>query len=27
MRVGNGLTIRKSKRLGIVGIPGEIRVR
>jgi putative transposase len=27
MRVGNGLTIRKSKRLGIVGIPGEIKVR
>jgi putative transposase len=27
MRVGDGLTIRKSKRLGIVGIPGEIKVR
>jgi len=26
-RVGDGLTIRKSKRLGIVGIPGEIKVR
>ena len=27
MRVGDGLTIRKSNRLGIVGIPGEIKVR
>lgn len=27
MRVGDGLTIRKTKRLGIVGIPGEIKVR
>lgn len=27
MRVGDGLTIRKSKRLGIVGIPGEIKAR
>jgi putative transposase len=27
MRVGDGLTIRKSKRLGIVGIPGEIKVQ
>lgn len=26
-RVGDGLTIRKSQRLGIVGIPGEIKVR
>lgn len=26
-RVGDGLTIRKTKRLGIVGIPGEIKVR
>jgi putative transposase len=26
-RVGDGLTIRKGKRLGIVGIPGEIKVR
>jgi putative transposase len=26
-RVGDGLTIRKSKRLGIVGIPGEINAR
>jgi putative transposase len=26
-RVGDGLTIRKSKRLGIVGIPGDIKVR
>ena len=26
-RVGDGLTIRKSKRLGMVGIPGEIKVR
>jgi putative transposase len=24
-RVGDGLTIRKSKKLGIVGIPGEIK--
>src|SRR5919199_6394990 len=24
-RVGDGLTIRKSKRLGIIGIPGEIK--
>ena len=27
MRVGDGLTIRKSNRLGFVGIPGEINVR
>jgi putative transposase len=26
-RVGDGLTIRRSKRLGIVGIPGEIKVK
>jgi putative transposase len=26
-RVGDGLTIRKSRKLGIVGIPGEIKVR
>lgn len=26
-RVGDGLTIRKSKRVGIVGIPGEIKVK
>jgi putative transposase len=26
-RLGDGLTLRKSKRLGIVGIPGEIKVR
>jgi putative transposase len=26
-RVGDGLTIRKTGRLGIVGIPGEIKVR
>jgi putative transposase len=26
-RVGDGLTIRKSKRIGVVGIPGEIKVR
>ena len=26
-RVGDGLTIRKNKRLGIAGIPGEIKVR
>lgn len=26
-RVGDGMTIRKSKRIGIVGIPGEIKVR
>lgn len=26
-RVGDGLTIRKGKRLGVVGIPGEIKVR
>lgn len=26
-RVGDGLTIRKTKRLGIVGIPGEIKVK
>ncbi|PWC40896.1 RNA-guided endonuclease TnpB family protein [Azospirillum sp. TSO35-2] len=25
-RVGDGLTVRKSKRLGITGIPGEIKV-
>jgi putative transposase len=27
MRVGDGLTIRKSRRLGIVGVPGGIKVR
>lgn len=27
MRVGDGLTLRKSKRLGVVGIPGEIKVK
>jgi putative transposase len=27
MRVGDGLTIRKSHRLGVVGVPGEIKVR
>ena len=26
-RVGDGLTLRKSKRLGIVGIPGEVKVK
>src|SRR5919199_3357086 len=26
-RVGDGLTIRRSKRLGIIGIPGEIKVK
>jgi putative transposase len=26
-RVGDGLTIRKTKRIGIIGIPGEIKVR
>ncbi len=26
-RVGDGLTIRKNRRIGIVGIPGEIKVR
>lgn len=26
-RVGDGLTICKTKRLGIVGIPGEIKVK
>src|SRR5919206_1468543 len=26
-RVGDGLTIRKTKRLGILGIPGEIKVK
>lgn len=26
-RVGDGLTIRKSQRLGIAGIPGEIKVK
>lgn len=26
-RVGDGLTIRKSKKLGFVGVPGEIKVR
>jgi putative transposase len=26
-RVGDGLTIRKSKRLGIVGVPGEIKAK
>ena len=27
MRVGNGLTLPKSGKLGIVGVPGELRVR
>lgn len=27
MRVGDGLTLKKNKRLGIVGIPGEIKVK
>lgn len=26
-RVGDGLTIRKRKRLGIIGIPGDVKVR
>jgi|tagenome__1003787_1003787.scaffolds.fasta_scaffold20982836_1 putative transposase len=26
-RVGDGLTIRKTKRLGITGIPGEIKIK
>jgi putative transposase len=26
-RVGDGLTLRKSQRIGIVGIPGEIKVK
>lgn len=26
-RVGDGLTIRKTKRLGVTGIPGEIKVK
>ncbi|QCG93137.1 transposase (plasmid) [Azospirillum sp. TSA2s] len=26
-RVGNGLTIRKSKHLGVIGVPGEIKVK
>ena len=26
-RVGDGLTIRKGGRIGIVGVPGEIKVR
>lgn len=26
-RVGDGMTIRKTKRLGVVGIPGEIKVK
>ncbi len=26
-RVGDGLTIRKSSKIGIVGVPGEIKVR
>jgi putative transposase len=26
-RVGDGLTIRKTKRIGIVGIPGQIKVK
>lgn len=26
-RVGNGLTLRKSRRLAIIGVPGEIKVR
>lgn len=26
-RVGDGLTLRKSKRIGIVGVPGEIKVK
>ena len=27
MRVGDGLTIRKTGRIGVVGIPGQIKVR
>ena len=27
MRVGDGLTIRRTSRIGVVGIPGEIKVR
>lgn len=27
MRVGDGLTIRKTRRLGVVGVPGQIKVR
>lgn len=27
MRVGDGLTIRKTGRLGVVGVPGQIKVR
>lgn len=27
LRVGDGLTIRKSGKLGLVGVPGEIKVR
>lgn len=27
MRVGDGLTLRKNGRLGIVGIPGEVKVK
>jgi putative transposase len=26
-RVGDGLTLRKSKRIGVVGIPGELKVK
>lgn len=26
-KVGDGLTLRKSRRIGIVGVPGEIKVR
>ncbi|KDM68706.1 helix-turn-helix domain-containing protein [Acidiphilium sp. JA12-A1] len=26
-RVGDGLTIRKTKRLGIAGVPGEIKAK
>jgi putative transposase len=26
MRVGDGLTIRKTRRLGIVGVPGQVKV-
>lgn len=26
-RVGDGVTIRKSKRLGVIGIPGEIKLK
>jgi putative transposase len=26
-RVGDGLTLRKSSKIGFVGVPGEIKVR